>query len=291
MGGKGAAASPSSVRDAQVRWDEQAASELSGPQGSGYILIPEFIPRGTARALWAALSREDADMAPIFNDETVEAYTRAAPAPEDLVAFVRQTSRRMQYRYAGSAAPAGVDAAAWAELARRVRALELGMERVYGAAYHPAPGPTHLRSLPGCAAQLVHADSCPFELGAGADAPARLALAPARASLLVSLQRGTRLAVFPGSHRTVQYLTDAARSSREASDCVLPLGGRAARTEIDIAPGDALLFHQHLAHSGAAYAAQNDRLHYYMYPCVEGESFETLDMRDDIAYVSVDTAE
>jgi hypothetical protein len=100
-----------------------------------------------------------------------------------------------------------------------------------------------LRSAPGCAEQAAHCDYVPT---AALRAAAAAGAAPHFA--VAALERGTRLVVWRGSHRLVHGAVGAA----------------VARVDLALRPGDVAVVRGDTVHAGAAYAAENVRLHAFL---------------------------
>lgn len=108
--------------------------------------------------------------------------------------------------------------------------------------------PVILKSMRGCRPQMVHCDYDPESLkGLPCD------MVPH--GMLVALEDGTRLAVYPGSHQ-----------AEEVDD----LG---VAVVVDLSPGDVLLFRGDLLHAGSSYTNENVRMHVYLDSAIVSRSF------------------
>ncbi len=112
---------------------------------------------------------------------------------------------------------------------------------------HHVCDPVFILSLPGCTEQPPHCDHNPllFAVNAYPNVPL---------GLLLCLERvGTRLVVWEGSHMKARYMM---RRKKPVSD--------EQRKVIRLQIGDILIFRGDLVHSGAAFTAENVRVHCYL---------------------------
>jgi hypothetical protein len=107
--------------------------------------------------------------------------------------------------------------------------------------------PVILNSLPGCQAQAAHCDYEPnAALKAVSDEQMPLAL-------VVSLMQGTKLKIWPNSSRLVA-LTPEQLKKVDPIHC----------QELQLSPGDIIVFRGDFVHAGSDYAQSNTRIHYYL---------------------------
>lgn len=75
---------------------------------------------------------------------------------------------------------------------------------------------------------------------------------------IISLEKGSRLDVFPGSHKMMEFIAKANATEPFAE------GTTTSRTCVNLEVGSCILCHHLLAHGGAAYLEDNRRLHAYL---------------------------
>jgi ectoine hydroxylase-related dioxygenase (phytanoyl-CoA dioxygenase family) len=111
---------------------------------------------------------------------------------------------------------------------------------------HHVGGAVALRSLPGCQRQAAHCDYIPDAtfLESTDDTVPLL--------FLLALEDGTKLDVWPGSHRLVRN----PRASRRVPTIL--------RRTLTLNAGDAVAFRGDLVHAGSSYDTVNTRIHVYL---------------------------
>lgn len=101
-----------------------------------------------------------------------------------------------------------------------------------------------LKSVPGCEEQEAHLDYNPSQISSCN--PPHFCIA--------SLQEGTKIVVWPGSHEVIKkYKLDSQRPDKSIK-----------RTTVIIPPGSVVVLSQFLVHAGASYDIKNIRLHGYL---------------------------
>lgn len=99
--------------------------------------------------------------------------------------------------------------------------------------------PVIIKSLRGCRSQMVHCDYDPESL-----TDLRDDMVPH--GMLVALEEGTSLLVYPGSHRL--------------KEVEQPEGA----VSVHLSAGDAVVFRGDLLHAGSSYSSENTRMHVYL---------------------------
>lgn len=180
----------------------------------GYTVIPRFMRTTDTAHFWELVTAytEKHRMDPIFN------FNTAAP-----------TDRKRRQ----------IDMPAWMSALLRGRLMAAAPGR-------KATDCVILESLSGCQSQAAHADYVPDAALLDTDDDTVPLLA------VFALQNGTKLDVWPESHRLVRR----SRLTRHTP--------KVARHTVELDAGDVIIFRGDLIHAGSAYTAHNLRIHVYL---------------------------
>jgi len=125
----------------------------------------------------------------------------------------------------------------------------------FAKTYYPNHNPNSiviLTSLPGCDEQLAHCDYAPStEFATVSDDMVPL-------GCIIALEPGTKLKIWPKSIR-LSFMNNLIRS-----DFIESINGPIRPIEIELNPGDVLVFRGDLVHAGSAYNTKNNRIHLYL---------------------------
>jgi hypothetical protein len=180
----------------------------------GYTVIPRFLNITNTAHLWELVSAyaEKHRMDPIFN------FNASAP-----------TDRRRRQ----------IDMPVWMSALLRTCLMTAAPGRM-------ATDCVILESLRGCQVQAAHTDYVPDAALLDTDDDTVPLLA------VFALQSGTKLEVWPESHRLVRR----ARLTRHTP--------KVAHRTVELDAGDVIVFRGDLIHAGSAYTAHNLRIHVYL---------------------------